>query len=54
MDSWESDKAKAYRQIMAISDDWGTAITVQAMVFGNLVPQFGFGRHLHPQPALAR
>jgi pyruvate, orthophosphate dikinase len=43
MDSWESDKARTYRQIMAISDDWGTAITVQAMVFGNLSRHSGSG-----------
>ncbi len=41
--SWESPKAKAYRGIMEISDDWGTAVTVQAMVFGNLSPQSGTG-----------
>lgn len=43
MDSWESDKAKTYRQIMGISDDWGTAITVQAMVFGNISQRSGSG-----------
>lgn len=43
MDSWESERAKSYRQIMGISDDWGTAVTVQAMVFGNISPQSGSG-----------
>lgn len=43
MDSWESEKAKTYRQIIGISDDWGTAITVQAMVFGNLSKNSGSG-----------
>jgi pyruvate, orthophosphate dikinase len=43
MDSWESTKAKAYRQIMGISDDWGTAVTVQSMVFGNLSQHSGTG-----------
>jgi len=43
MDSWEGEKAEAYRDIMGISDDWGTAITVQAMVFGNLSRQSGAG-----------
>lgn len=33
--SWNSKRAKDYRQIMGISDDWGTAVTVQSMVFGN-------------------
>ena len=41
--SWESSKAKAYRKIMGISDDWGTAVTVQKMVFGNLGQQAGSG-----------
>ena len=43
IESWDSPKAKTYRQIMGISDDWGTAITVQAMVFGNLARQSGSG-----------
>ena len=33
--SWRSDKACAYRQLNAIADDIGTAVTVQQMVFGN-------------------
>ncbi|MFZ7127573.1 MAG: PEP/pyruvate-binding domain-containing protein [Desulfobacterales bacterium] len=41
--SWESDKAKAYRMIMGISDDWGTAVTVQQMVFGNHSQKSGSG-----------
>jgi len=42
-ESWNSTKAKTYRDIMGISDDWGTAVTVQAMVFGNLSQQSGAG-----------
>ena len=41
--SWESPRAQAYRKIMGISDDWGTAVTVQQMVFGNISPQAGSG-----------
>ncbi len=41
--SWESSKAKAYRKIMGISDDWGTAVTVQEMVFGNVSQSSGSG-----------
>ncbi|MEZ0240518.1 MAG: pyruvate, phosphate dikinase, partial [Chloroflexota bacterium] len=33
--SWNSDRARAYRQHEGIPDDMGTAVTVQAMVFGN-------------------
>ena len=42
-DSWHSAKAKTFRKIMGISDDWGTAVTVQAMVFGNFSPTSGSG-----------
>jgi len=42
-DSWHSSKAKTYRKIMGISDDWGTAVTVQAMVFGNYSSKSGSG-----------
>ena len=41
--SWESPKAQAYRRIMGISDDWGTAVAIQAMVYGNLSPHSGTG-----------
>ncbi|MBW2108631.1 MAG: pyruvate, phosphate dikinase, partial [Deltaproteobacteria bacterium] len=41
--SWNSDKAKTYRTIMGISDDWGTAVIVQGMVFGNLHERAGSG-----------
>ena len=43
LDSWESPKARTYRKIMGISDDWGTAVTVQAMVYGNISAQSGSG-----------
>jgi len=33
--SWNGKRAKNYRQIEGIPDKWGTAVTVQAMVFGN-------------------
>lgn len=35
-DSWSSRRAKRYRKHHGIPDDLGTAVTVQAMVFGNL------------------
>ena len=34
--SWQSERAKVYRRINDISDAWGTAVNVQAMVFGNM------------------
>jgi len=33
--SWSSDKAKAYRALRGLSDEMGTAVTVQRMVFGD-------------------
>ncbi|MBK8628749.1 MAG: pyruvate, phosphate dikinase [Sphingomonadales bacterium] len=34
--SWESERAKVYRRLNHIPADWGTAVNVQAMVFGNM------------------
>ena len=34
--SWQSDRAKVYRRLNSIPGDWGTAVNVQAMVFGNM------------------
>jgi pyruvate,orthophosphate dikinase len=34
--SWDGKRAKAYRRIENIPEEWGTAVNVQAMVFGNL------------------
>ncbi len=42
-DSWFSKKAEDYRRIHGIPNDWGTAVTVQAMVFGNLGESSGTG-----------
>jgi pyruvate,orthophosphate dikinase len=33
--SWHSARANTYRRLHHIPEDWGTAVTVQAMVFGN-------------------
>ncbi len=34
--SWESNRAKVYRKLNQISAEWGTAVNVQSMVFGNM------------------
>ncbi len=34
--SWRSERAAVYRRLNDIPEDWGTAVTVQAMVFGNM------------------
>ena len=42
-DSWMGDRAVAYRRINRIPDDWGTAVNVQQMVFGNKGETSGSG-----------
>jgi len=34
--SWESNRAKVYRKLNQIPAEWGTAVNVQSMVFGNM------------------
>ena len=34
--SWESNRAKIYRKLNQIPAEWGTAVNVQSMVFGNM------------------
>jgi len=34
--SWESNRAKIYRKLNKIPSEWGTAVNVQSMVFGNM------------------
>ena len=34
--SWQNDRAKVYRRLHNIPEAWGTAVNVQAMVFGNM------------------
>ncbi|MEA1990832.1 MAG: PEP/pyruvate-binding domain-containing protein [Thermodesulfobacteriota bacterium] len=41
--SWESEKARNYREIMEMSDYWGTAVILQAMAYGNLAETSGTG-----------
>ena len=36
LDSWMNARAVTYRRLHGIPADWGTAVTVQAMVFGNM------------------
>ena len=41
--SWFSKKAQAYREILGISENWGTAVIVQSMAYGNLDTLSGTG-----------
>jgi len=49
--SWLNERAKHYRRINNISDDLGTAVNVQAMVFGNLGESSGTGVGFTRNPA---
>jgi pyruvate,orthophosphate dikinase len=49
--SWENDRAISYRRLNAIPSDWGTAVTVQAMVFGNMGEDSGTGVAFTRNPA---
>jgi len=42
-DSWNNQRAKTYRRINKMSDEWGTAVNVQSMVFGNMGNDCGTG-----------
>lgn len=43
LDSWNNIKALDYRRIMDVSESWGTAVIVQAMVYGNKSHKAGSG-----------
>src|ERR1700687_3096790 len=49
--SWQNDRAKYYRRINNIDDMLGTAVNVQAMVFGNLGDTSGTGVGFTRNPA---
>jgi pyruvate,orthophosphate dikinase len=49
--SWDAPKAAAYRRLNRISDDLGTAVTVQVMVFGNAGGESGSGVAFTRNPA---
>lgn len=42
-DSWDTERAKVYRERMQIAHEWGTAAIVQQMIFGNLHRESGSG-----------
>ena len=43
LESWDSAPARVYRQYLGVSEEWGTAVVVQRMVFGNLSRESGSG-----------
>ncbi|MFF1680071.1 pyruvate, phosphate dikinase [Streptomyces sp. NPDC058256] len=50
-DSWNGERARVYRRREHIPDDLGTAVNIQAMVFGNLGPDSGTGVAFTRDPA---
>jgi len=50
-DSWNNDRAVAYRRKYDIPAEWGTAVNVQAMVFGNMGDDSGTGVGFTRNPA---
>ena len=49
--SWGNDRAVAYRRMYDIPDDWGTAVNVQTMVYGNSGDDSGTGVAFTRNPA---
>ncbi len=49
--SWNNDRANTYRRINGIPDNWGTAVNVQSMVYGNLGDDSGTGVAFTRNPA---
>ena len=49
--SWDNDRAIAYRRMNGIPSEWGTAVTVQSMVFGNMGDDSGTGVAFTRNPA---
>ncbi|MBC8277837.1 MAG: pyruvate, phosphate dikinase [FCB group bacterium] len=50
-DSWNNDRAIAYREMNDIPAEWGTAVNVQAMVYGNMGDDSGTGVGFTRDPA---
>jgi len=49
--SWNNDRANTYRRLNGIPDDWGTAVNIQSMVYGNLGDDSGTGVAFTRDPA---
>ncbi len=43
LDSWDSERAKAYRNHLQVANEWGTAVIIQRMILGNLNSHSGTG-----------
>ncbi|MCF7920027.1 MAG: hypothetical protein K9N06_08955 [Candidatus Cloacimonetes bacterium] len=54
LDSWDSNRAHAYREQMQIANEWGTAVIIQQMVLGNMSENSGSGVLFTRDPASKR
>lgn len=54
LDSWDTDRAKAYREHLQIAKEWGTAIIIQKMVMGNKSADSGSGVVFTHNPKLRK
>jgi pyruvate,orthophosphate dikinase len=52
--SWENPRANYYRKINEIPSNWGTAVNVQSMVYGNMGETSGTGVAFTRNPATAK
>ena len=50
--SWMNDRAIVYRRKYGIPAEWGTAVNVQAMVFGNTGKKVRLRRRIYPRPCI--
>ncbi|MBW2709548.1 MAG: pyruvate phosphate dikinase, partial [Deltaproteobacteria bacterium] len=53
-DSWSYEQAKVYREYLKVSEDWGTSVIVQQMVFGNRNETSGSGVAFTHNPTRGR
>ena len=49
--SWMNERAKVYRKLNNIPEEWGTAVNVQSMVYGNMGDDSGTGVAFTRDPA---
>ncbi len=49
--SWNNERARSYRRLNGIADEWGTGVNVQAMVFGNMGDRCATGVAFTRDPA---
>ncbi len=49
--SWNTDRARTYRKLNGIDDNWGTAVNIQMMVYGNMGEDSGTGVCFSRNPA---